>query len=160
MTTSSNGSGRWTFDGLDFDRFSIIAHKAVTTGDLQAVSAADVLAALKIAHGRNPNPDPDGAGTIPPAPLSPYQLYSANVDRDETVSEGDARIILRSALSMEANPPPALRWLFVDSSADLSELSRDHVPESEPIVAQADLSTDVRLLGILLGDVDGNWMRA
>lgn len=159
VTTLSDQSGGWAFNALDFDRFSLSARKAVSASEMQAVSAADVLAALKIAHGRNPNSDPDGSGILLAPPVSPFQLRSANVDHDTQVTADDARHILAAALGVKPATSTALRWAFVDAAADVSTAAHAGAEMARSIELDADLSTDVRLLGVLLGDVDGSWMR-
>ncbi|MFZ9432747.1 MAG: hypothetical protein ACO26I_02520 [Burkholderiaceae bacterium] len=156
-STSTNTFGAWSFDQLDFDQFSPRAQKTITAHDVKAVSAADVLAALKIAHGRNANADPDGPEALIAAPPSPHQLLSADLDRDGRVSAADARAILRDAISTTPESAAAVRWIFFDQAQNLSPASRSNLPSPAPIVAEASLSTDVRLIGILLGDVDGSW---
>jgi hypothetical protein len=155
-STSTNTSGVWNFEQLDFDQFTLGAQKAVTAQDKQAISAGDVLAALKIAHGRNPNPDPDGPDGMNAAPVSPYQLQSADMDRDGQVTGDDARVILRDVLSVTPTPVGAIRWVFFGLEQDLSQASRASVSTPALIYAEADLATDVRLIGLLLGDVDGS----
>ncbi|MFZ9627080.1 MAG: cadherin-like domain-containing protein, partial [Burkholderiaceae bacterium] len=156
-STSTSTSGAWSFDQLDFDQFSPRAQKTITAHDVKAVSAADVLAALKIAHGRNANADPDGPEALTAAAPSPHQLLSSDLDRDGRVSTADARAILRDAISTTPESAAAVRWIFFDQAQNLSPASRSNLPSPDPIVAEASLSTDVRLIGILLGDVDGSW---
>jgi hypothetical protein len=88
---------------------------------------------------------------------SPHQLLSADLDRDGRVSTADARAILRDAISTTPESAAAVRWIFFDQAQNLSPASRSNLPSPDPIVAEASLSTDVRLIGILLGDVDGSW---
>jgi VCBS repeat-containing protein len=156
-STSTDMSGIWSFDELDFDQFSLGAQKAVTAQDRQAISAGDVLAALKIALGRNPNPDPDGPGAMSATPVSPYQVQSADLNRDGRVTGDDALVILRDALDVQPTSAGSALWVFFDPAQDLSQASRASVSAPARIHADADLATDMRLIGLLLGDVDGSW---
>ena len=79
------------------------------------------------------------------------------LDRDGRVSTADARAILRDAISTTPESAAAVRWIFFDQAQNLSPASRSNLPSPAPIVAEASLSADVRLIGILLGDVDGSW---
>jgi hypothetical protein len=155
--STSNASGTWSFDKLDFDQFVIRPWKKVTEADSKAISAADALAALKIAHGRSPNADPDGPGSMSAPGVSPYQLISADFDRDGRVTERDARAILREADSTAYRSAGLADWLFVSEKQDLSLSSRANVPGPEPFLVETDLVSNVQLIGLLLGDIDGNW---
>ncbi|NDB21881.1 MAG: hypothetical protein EB020_13530 [Proteobacteria bacterium] len=69
-----------------------------TTDAGNAISSQDALAALKIAVGRNPNTDPDGAGPLQPNLVSPYQFIAADVTGDGRVTSQDALAILKMAV--------------------------------------------------------------
>lgn len=78
------------------------ASKPLGGGDLEhVISAADVLAALKIASARNLNSDPDGIGGSKKAPqVSPYQIIAADViETDGIVTSADAIAILKAAVN-------------------------------------------------------------
>jgi len=116
----------------------------------RVISAADALAALKIAVGINPN------GTD--LALSPYQLLSADVNEDGRVSAADALSILKMAVGLEG--APTREWGFVRESedfinADGSAFSRSKIDWDQLEVSQ--VSDEVNLIAFLKGDVNGSW---
>jgi len=160
---NSGIDGRWTIDGLDFDGLlRVSASREAGTGEVtRAVSAADALAALKLATGRTPNPLA-GDGSSSAAPVSPYQVLAADVDRDGKVTQNDASAILRIALGLD--DAPAAGWRFAGESEALwnaatgSVYTRNSVAPSDTAVsARAGQSAAVNLVGVLTGDVDGSW---
>jgi hypothetical protein len=88
---------------------------------------------------------------------SSHQLISADLDRDGRVTERDVRAILREANSTASRPAGLADWLFFSEQQDISLSSRSNVPGPEPILVEADLVSNVQLIGLLLGDVDGSW---
>jgi len=120
----------------------------VETG--RVISAADALAALKIAVGINPN-SADLA-------LSPYQLLSADVNEDGRVSAADALSILKMAVGLEG--APEREWDFVREDEDFlnsdgstysrSKIDREQLDESQ-------VADEVNLVAFLKGDVNGSW---
>ena len=156
----STVDGQWTIDGLDFDRLvHLSASRTVGAGEAaRAITAADALAAMKLALGRPPNSSIDGAAL----PVSPYQLIAADVDHDGKVTVGDALAILRAASGASDAMAPA--WRFVAETESLwspgsgSLYTREAVaggPASVEALAAQD--TPVNWVGVLIGDVDGSW---
>jgi Ca2+-binding RTX toxin-like protein len=131
-----------------------------------AIGAADALAALKIAVGRNPNPDPDGGGPQRAPLLSPYQFIAADVNGDGRVTSVDALAILKMAV--QRPDAPARDWIFVREDADFWNesggnvtLDRDNVAfQRAPFAAPAAGAQDLDFVGILKGDVNGSWTPA
>jgi hypothetical protein len=130
--------------------------KAVTAKDVDAISASDVLAALKIVHGRDPNPDPDGIGPGNRREISQYQYHSADFNHDGIVNETDVHGILKTAISSSSMQPDSIKWKFFDSSFSTIGISRSNVPDV-PMLRPGDLTSPIQLIGVLLGDVDGSW---
>ena len=64
-----------------------------------AFTASDVLVALKMATGRNPNADPDGPGPLQAASLSQQQLSAVDLNIDGRVTQDEAIQILTMAAS-------------------------------------------------------------
>jgi VCBS repeat-containing protein len=124
-----------------------------------AISSADAMAALKITLGRNPNPDPDGPGPRLPLPVSPYQLFAADINADGVVSRADAELILRLSLGVGGTVIPS--WLFASETADLSAVTRTNsgIPATAAIDPVAEGLLD-NVVVILRGDVDGSWRQA
>jgi len=77
-SATTGSAGAFSFDRMPVDGYSISAERP-TTDSKNAITAADALAALRIAVGLNPNPDPDGAGSLQAPKLSPYQIMAADV---------------------------------------------------------------------------------
>ena len=153
----SNAAGAWQIDGLDFQSYELTAYRSGgDSGALNAVTAADVLAALKMSVGRNPNRDPDGfPGPSAAAPASPYQFVAADADSSGHLTRFDVALIAELAASAEGSKPPA--WLFISEGADLSSINRAQV--NQPVSESVDVSTtdEWRWIGVLSGDVDGSW---
>lgn len=147
--------------GVDAGSYTMNASRAVT--DIgRAVTAADALAALRLAVGLNPNTDPDGTGPLLPLRVSPYQFMAADVTGDGRVSSADALAILKMAV--RAADAPTARWTFLDATdtywdanASAFTVTRTNVPSPQPIVV--DVSQGVRqdLVGLVSGDVNGSW---
>ena len=126
----------------------------------KAVTASDALAALKLAVGRNPNTSisPDAA----PLPVSPYQLMSADVDRNGKVTAADALNVLKMAVGRADAPAPT--WGFVPETADYWDetsksfsVSRKAVPTDINTTVVKYESKPVNWVGFIQGDVDGSW---
>jgi len=152
---NSDAQGRWSIPQLDFDSYALMASKVPTTTDHASVTAADVLSALKLSVGRNPNPDPDGPGNrIAPA-ISPFQVLASEVTGDGVVRSDDALQIMHAALEPEASP--ITRWTFIAEGQNLSGVSR-HAASVDPAPTVSIVnSTTSNWIGVLLGDVDGSW---
>ncbi len=157
LANRSNGQGAWQIEGLDFQPYELTAYRAGTTsGALNAVTAADVLAALKMSVGRNPNPDPDGfSGQSVAQSASPYQFVAADLDGSGHLTRADASLIAELAASDQVARQPV--WQFIAEGADLGAINRAAV--DWPVSTQIDLnlSDELRWVGVLSGDVDGSW---
>jgi len=148
-------NGSWSLPGLDFDRFvasaSLGANQSQTTN---AVSAADVLHALKLAAGR-------GSATVqePLSVQAAYQLMAADFDSNGSVEESDAALILRAALGEHDGPLP--RWQFIPVPGLASNGMQSGLPalpaDTAGYAFEAQIQTRIDWVGVLLGDVDGSW---
>ena len=130
----------------------------------QSINAADVLAALKMSIGRNPNPSAgqDSASQPITAPVSAYQRLAADLDRDGRVTHDDATRLLDIACGQQSLP--ASGWIFVAENADLSVLPTSGAwtgsPAATSPVVVASLpppTTSHGWIATLFGDVDGSW---
>jgi len=137
-----------------------VSRAAVDSGS--AITAADALAALRIAVGLNPNPDPDGSGPLKAGMISPYQIMAADVNKNGQVSSADALAILRMAVKLST--APAQEWLFVDEKRDFWNesnqeftLSRSLSTWSSSMQASSEIWDNHNLVGVLKGDVNGSW---
>mgnify|MGYP006282740643 CR=1 FL=1 len=156
----SDAGGLVRLEGLEFRSYQVSVVRPTLKSDwADAVSAADVLAALKMACGRNPNSDPDGsAGSrLAPSP-SAFQFIAADADADGRVTRSDAAQILRMALT--SSQPSGPDWRLFDAAAELGAQSRTAVSWPGAETLDASTSPDMRWVGVLPGDVDGNWQPA
>ena len=110
-----------------------------------AVSAADALAALKIAVGMNPNPS---------LAASPYQILSADVNKDGKITAADSLAILKEAVQYPGAIAPT--WQFVAENADLSQVTRTNSTYA-PAVSTLAASFIQNMVGLIAGDVNGSW---
>jgi len=153
----SDAQGVWAIDGLDFQPYELSAFRAGTaTGALSAVTAADVLAALKMAVGRSPNPDPDGySGESTAQAVSPYQFVAADIDGSGEITRADAARIATLAAMSPASSQPS--WQFIAEGTNLDSINRTaaHWPQSHAV--DLSLEDQMRWVGVLSGDVDGSW---
>ena len=146
---------RWDVEGVDFSRFAVRASTAPAPEDDAAVNAADVLAALKLSHGRNPNADPDGRDSPQASSPKPFQLIAADIDGNGVVNRADAEALLRD-MTESTEAAAKHRWLFIPERAELSDVSRHAVHWHEPPPA-AEGSAPENWIGVMLGDIDGSW---
>ncbi|HYD75389.1 dockerin type I repeat-containing protein, partial [Ramlibacter sp.] len=149
---STGPDGQYAVAQLPQGSYEVSAARA-TSDSGTAVNSADALAALKIAVGMSPNTGEQL--------LSPYQVIAADANEDGRVTSADALAILRMVVKDAS--APGQEWLFVNERLDLwnegtgsSGLTRSSAAWSNPAV---DLQADgvVNLVGILKGDVNGNW---
>jgi subtilisin family serine protease len=113
----------------------------------EAIKASDALAALKIAVGLSPNDNGSDA--------SNYQLIAADVNKDGRVTAGDALGILKMAVKLSS--APAKEWLFVPEGVAGEAMTRTSVNWSETTTVNMVHEQEVNLVGIVKGDVNGNW---
>ena len=146
---------RWDVEGVDFARYSVRASAAPAPDDDAAINAADVLAALKLSHGRNPNVAPDSADSQRASDPKPFQLIAADIDGNGVVNRADAEALLRNMTESD-QAVPKHRWLFIPERAELSGMSRHSVNWEEP-EQTADSSAPANWIGVMLGDIDGSW---
>jgi hypothetical protein len=157
--TVTGADGAYRFQTLPSGSYGLGVSRAAGDGS-NGVTSADALAALRLAVGIDPNPDPDGAGPQQALKVSPYQFMAADANQDGKVTSADALAILRMAVKL----PTALaqEWLFVEETSDLwneaagqSALTRTNAAWSRAIETQA--PGEVNLVGVLKGDVNGSW---
>ena len=163
--TSSSATGTYSISTLEPGSYDITASRAVT--DIgNAITSADALAALKMAVGLNPNPDPDGAGPLSALVVSPYQFMAADVTgTDGRVTSADALAILKMAVKLPT--APTKEWMFVEESRNFWNettgqftLSRNSAGWDHAISTNLQAGTTtgtVNLVGVLKGDVNGSW---
>jgi len=128
------------------------------SSDADAITAADALAALKIAVGRNPNGD--AVGTMAP---SPYQFIAADANGDSRVTAADALAILKMAVGR--TDALAREWLFVREDEDFwNEVTKGFTTNNDSVVwdnKPYDVTSPAKVtqnfVAVLKGDVNGSW---
>jgi hypothetical protein len=160
--TSTSATGAFSMSAMEPGSYDITATRAVT--DIgNAITSADALAALKMAVGLNPNPDPDGTGPLSAPVVSPYQFMAADViGTDGRVNSADALAILKMVVKLPT--APAKEWMFVEESRDFWNettgqftLSRNSAGWDHSISTNLQANGAVNLVGVLKGDVNGSW---
>ena len=147
-TLTSGVDGILSFQNVRPGTYDMTVTKAVDTSTSRAVSSSDALAALKIAVGINPN----GDGTA----VSNYQYLAADVNKDGKITSTDALSILKMAVHLTT--APSQEWLFVQKSVESVQMSKTSIDWSA-VSLQMNVTGDqhVDLVGIVKGDVNGNW---
>ncbi len=147
---SATGNGNeYRYHSLTDGHYALTADKLAGAREASAVHANDALAALKMAVELNPNDD--GSSVLP------YQYLAADINQDGKVRANDALSILKMAVGIDTAPDN--NWIFVSEEETLSAtMSRKAVDWS---VADIDVlhnsDTQLHLIGIVKGDVDGSW---
>jgi hypothetical protein len=159
ISSKSNAAGAYALNSIEAEAIKLKTSLALTTFETgNVISTADALAALKIAVGRNPNPD-DSA-------ITPYQLIAADVNQDGKVTTADALAILKMAVNR--SDALAREWFFVSESQDFWDesanngqgdytVSRTNVTWNKDLQASVTKDTTVNLLAVLKGDVNVSW---
>jgi predicted molibdopterin-dependent oxidoreductase YjgC len=160
-TDKTDNSGQFSISPAQNGLFEMTATRAPSDSG-NAITAADALAALRLAVGLNPNPDPDGTGPLKALMVSPYQIMAADVNKNGQVTSADALAILRMAVKLSS--APAQEWFFVDEKMDFWNeetlsftMTRSQSSWTADLQAHsADLMTH-NMVGVLKGDVNGSW---
>jgi len=148
--------GRYEFSGLSDGNYQLDVSRKLGDGSTNSgITSADALAALNIAVGLNPNPDPDGMGPLSPLKVSPYQIIAADVNGDGRVTSADAYGILEMAVRLPTAAQSA--WVLLDERRDLSKITRTNALVSKEISVTLPAQAETNLVGLLKGDVNGSW---
>ena len=147
--TVSDELGNYRFTDVQESSYTVHAEREYSSLN-DAVTSADALAALKIAVGLTPNADGSA--------IQPYQYLAADVTHDGRVRSTDALAVLKMAAHVATALPN--EWIFVSEEEALSSnMNRKAVDWS---VADIDVllnaDTQLDLIGIVKGDVDGSWL--
>jgi len=142
--TDANGIA--VHQGLDFSRYALRVNRIANHVEVSAsVDAADVLAALRLAHGRSKGlASASTNGETLGLATSRYSKAAADADGDGHVSSADVALVLDIALG-KAPSTAGGRFFGVDGAL--------------PAAVEADSSGQVMLTAVLTGDVDGSWGR-
>ncbi|TNJ34110.1 choice-of-anchor I family protein [Prosthecochloris vibrioformis] len=146
MRDMTDAAGQFIIEAVPEGEYRFSAFKETDEHLANSVSAADALAALKLAVGMNPNSEEE---------VSSYQYLAADVNQDGRVRATDALAILKMAVDYDG--ALADEWLFFQDEAGATPMSRLNVAwESEQEVI-IDQNLEVDLVGVVKGDVDGSW---
>ena len=147
-TSISQSDGSYNFQNQPVGDYRLDLQKNVDGGVTNAITTYDALSALKISVALNPN--------IDGAAVTPYQYMAADVDRNGVISPTDALLILQKVVKL---PSASLNeWLFVPATLGSASMSRSHVDlPIASIPVTLDQPTHLQLIGIISGDVDGDW---
>jgi len=154
VETDAQGSAK--LGGLAAGHLALTVSRAIPAAEAlatdQAVNLQDAIAILKMIVGLEVN----GSGN----PLSPYQAYAADYDGNGRVELSDAIAVLKHVVGLDA-PKPA--WLFFNqldpAVPSLASLNPGAVPALGADLSAAAMS-QVGLVGVLRGDVDGSYAGA
>jgi hypothetical protein len=117
-----------------------------------AVNLTDAIGILKMIVGL-----PVNSNNVP---LSPYQSIAADFDQSGEVNLTDAIGVLKMVVGLSA---PAPAWKYFDdaklaaSYKAAAALSPKGWSASAALTDPTTVPIDVKLIGVLTGDVDGNW---
>ena len=141
-SVETDASGRFAFEVPAGSAGHLDAARGHGAGD-PSITTASALEALRMAVGLNPSWGPAGA----------MDFVAADFNGDGRVTTADALDILRVAVGLTAEDAP--RWVFLDSEADLSEVSRSNTQietglRLDPVTGN---TSDLSLTGILVGHV-------
>jgi Ca2+-binding RTX toxin-like protein len=107
------------------------------------ITAGDALEVLRIAVGLDPSW----------GPAQGLDFVAADLNEDGRVTAGDALEVLRNAVGLDSDNAP--KWVFVDSNVDVSEATRDAVPEVSGLDLEPISGTQpVDMTAVLVGDME------
>jgi hypothetical protein len=154
--SASAGPGVYSVSMLPADTYSVTA-SAPANNIGNAVTAADALAALKIAVGSNPNPTNNGTQL----PVSPYQYIAADINGNGLVTAADALEILKIAVGLPTAQTPKWEFLpetetFWNAQAGTFTVGSGDVPTSFAGAAALAGNASMDLVGVLTGDANGS----
>jgi len=145
--TVTGVDGGYSLDVVSGDTYRLDAQKVADSTAHQAVTFSDALAALKIAVGRNPNHD---GGEVHAS-----QYLAADVNHDGNVQTDDAVNILKMAIGLA--DAPATAWQILPESIETQHMSNSDVIWPTDPQVQVTQNTEINMIGIITGDVNGSW---
>ena len=163
-SATTDGSGIYSMTDLAAGDITLTVERDTQgVNDSQEITHEDVVAALKMAVGLNPNAIVNGHQNA----VTPYQFIAADINKDGRITSFDALSILRMSLS----EPDAIEqeWMFVTESADfwneyavdvddVFNIDKSSVNwDSDPTAMTLTHPDEMNFVGVLLGDVDNSW---
>jgi hypothetical protein len=151
-SATTDGSGIYSMTDLAAGDITLTVERDTQgVNDSQAITHEDVVAALKMAVGLNPNAIVNGHQNA----VTPYQFIAADVNKDGRITSFDALSILRMSLN-ETNAIEQ-EWMFVTESADFNIDKSSVNWDSDPTAMTLTHPDEMNFVGVLLGDVDNSW---
>ena len=146
LSTQTSSVGAYELDLSGSEQLLSGSLSFSNKGSTKAISAADALDALKLSVGL-----PTDAGVS-----DAFSLISADFDQNGKVTASDALEILKYSVGLPAEQNA--QWVFLDTNADYSDVSRSITNYTEG-VSLADITSDatIGLTGILIGDVNDSY---
>jgi hypothetical protein len=159
MKTASTGEA--VFETSTDAKASVVVAKAVAESEKAAaassVNLTDAIGILKMIVGLNVN-----SGSTA---LSPYQVVAADFNQDGTVGLTDAIDVLKAVVGLTA---PSPGWVVLDQTKVSSTLTMDSYNSdatkkqssgwmAPTLSVDLEKTQEVKLVGVLAGDVDGSW---
>ena len=128
----------------------VVTYPKVADKDAASISLSDVIASLKLFLGLD----------LPQAYRSPYNYVAADLDANGKVELGDVISLLKVFLGLPVPDTKAMEWVFVDAAVGAINnpfnLSKNNA-SAPPIEHDFSADSNVDLVGIIRGDVDGSW---
>jgi hypothetical protein len=161
-TATTDTAGQASLTNLINPSASLTATKPITSDAdkalaAQAVGLTDAISILKMIVGLSVNT----SGVA----LSPYQVAAADFNRDGNVGLTDAIDVLKFVVGLPSSKPA---WDFMDASRVPTTLTMDQYNQDgtkslaggwmhDSMAVDLLTKDKVSLVGVLSGDVDGNW---
>lgn len=161
QTLKTDSTGAAQFDASSDSLASVVVGKSMSDSEKTAANSAvnltDAISILKMIVGLNVN-----SGSTA---LSPYQVVAADFDRDGSVGLTDAINLLKMVVGLNA---PSPTWILMDQTKVSSSLTMDSYNNDTAkskdmgwLAASMNVdmrqSSEIKLVGVLAGDVDGSW---
>ncbi|MDZ7342734.1 MAG: hypothetical protein ONB27_15355, partial [candidate division KSB1 bacterium] len=140
-STLTDTSGRYLLTDLAEGNYTLKPSKINVVG--KSISSYDASLILRYS-----------VGTIS---LTPYQKIAADVSGNDQVTSYDASLILQYCVGLRNQFPVNKDWTFVPTSFAISDANWTSAPDS---LTYTPLSADMYnqdFLGLVYGDVSGNW---
>ncbi len=142
-TATSDSDGRYKFSDLPSGDYQVIPEKVDDFRD--AITPLDASLALQYAVGMKQ--------------LTPYQKIAADVTGNKKVSAYDASYILQRVVGAISQFPIGKDWTFVPHDFAISDSNWAIAPRSRSYGGLQHSQFHQDYLGIVYGDITGNWGR-
>lgn len=139
LTTDSSGS----FHNTSVPTDTIILKPKKADDIKNAISSYDASLILR-----------DSVGLLS---LTPLQMIAADVSGNGAVSGFDASYIMRYVVGMIDSLPIGKDWTFIPRDFEVTQANWAHAPQEIPYEPLEEDKFDQNFVGIVYGDVSGNW---